>query len=101
MEDFTAIPTTGCNVLTSSDSISNYTQNVRKDFVFNGGKWILYRTQTALNNYDTSTYNCLNVYDSIDSYAVYKPFLYGLGFLLAVCVIVLFFKTIKGFLHGI
>lgn len=101
MEDFTAIPTTGCNVLTSSDTITNYTQNVRKDFVLSGGQWILYRTQTVMNNYDTSTYNCLDVPATIDSYALQKPFLYGLGFLLAVCVIVLFFKTIKGFLHGI
>lgn len=100
MEDFSAIPQSGCSVLTSSDTISNYNANIRKDFVLNGGKWYLYRTQTAINNYDTSTYNCLNV-TNLDSYAMYKPFLYGLGFLLAVCVIVLFFKTIKGFLHGI
>lgn len=101
MEDFSAIPETGCNFITSPDNITNLSGNIRKDYVLNGGKWILYRTQTAINNYDTSTYNCLDVPATIDSYALQKPFLYGLGFLLAVCVIVLFFKTIKGFLHGI
>lgn len=100
-DDVSAIPTTGCSVLTSDTSLSNYNGNVRKDFVFNGGKWYLYRTQTSnFNDYDVSSYNCIDV-SSLYSYSVYTPFLYGVGFLLFFFVLMLVFKTIKGFLHGI
>lgn len=100
-DDVSAIPSNGCNVLTSSDSISNYNGNTRKDFIQNGGKWYLYRTQTTnYGSYDTSNYSCIDV-ESINSYAVYQPFLYGLGFALFVFVLFFFIKTIKGLLYGI
>lgn len=100
-DDVSAISSGGCNVLSSSDTISNYNNNTRKDYVFNGGKWILYRTQyTSYGSYDTSNFNCIDV-TSLNSNAIFEPFIYGLGFLVFLVAIILFYKTIKGFLHVI
>ena len=100
-DDVSDIPITGCNVLSSSDTISNYNANVRKDFVFSGSKWYLYRTQTAnYGSYDISSYNCIDV-TKLNSNAVFQPFIYFLGFILFLVTVVLFYKTIKGFLHVI
>lgn len=100
-DDVSTIPSSGCSVLTSSDTISNYNGNIRKDFVQNGGKWYLYRTQIAnYGNYDISSYTCIDV-GTLNSYAVYQPFIYGLAFALFVFVLVFVIKTIKGFLYGI
>ena len=100
-DDVSAIPSSGCNVLSDSDYISNYNGNIRKDFVQVGGVWYLYRTQTTnYGSYDISNYNCINITD-LNSYAIYTPFIYGLAFLLFLVVVFVFFKTIKGFLHVI
>lgn len=100
-DDVSAIPSTGCSVLSSSDTISNYNNNTRKDFVYNGGTWYLYRTQTAsYGSYDTSSYNCINV-NNISSNAMFEPFFYFISFSLFAATLILFFKTIKGFLHVI
>ena len=100
-DDVSSIPTSGCSVLSSTDTISNYNGNTRKDYVQNGGKWYLYRTQTSnYGDYDTSSYSCINVGD-VNSYAVYEPFIYGLAFVLFVFVLAFVIKTIKGFLYGI
>lgn len=100
-DDVSQIPTTGCSVLSSSDTLTNYTGNVRKDFTFSGGKWILYRTQTNnYSNYDVSGYNCIVIGD-LKTYAIYEPFIYICAFGLFVFVIALFFKSVKGFLYGL
>lgn len=100
-DDVGQIPTTGCNVLTGSSYISNYNSNTKKDFVFNGSKWYLYRTQTSnYGNYDISSYNCIDV-TKLNSNSVFEPFIYGIGFLLFLVAVILFYKTIKGFLHVI
>lgn len=100
-DDVSAIPSDGCSVLTSSDTLSNYNGRTRKDFVQNGGKWHLYRTQYSTHNdYDVSNYNCISV-GSINSYAVYQPFLYAVAFGLFLVVLALVIKTVKGFLYGI
>lgn len=100
-DDISSIPNGGCNVLTGSSSLSNYNNNIRKDFIFSGSKWYLYRTQTAnYGSYDISPYNCIDV-TTLNSNAVFEPFIYGLGFCLFLVAVLLFFKTIKGFLHVI
>lgn len=100
-DDVSAIPTTGCNVLSSAGAISNYNGRVRKDYVQNGGVWYHYRTQTSTyNDYDISGYNCISV-ESLNSYAIYEPFVYGLAFLLFIVAVVLVVKTVKGFLYGV
>ena len=100
MDDVSDIPETGCTVLTSDRTVSNYNGNIRKDFVQNGGKWYLYRTQSSYNSYDISSYNCINP-SVLDSYAYYKPIFYGIGFALFVFVLALVIKTVKGFLYAI
>lgn len=97
-DDVSAIPTTGCSVLSSSDTISNYNGNTRKDYVQVGGVWHLYRTQTTnYGSYDISSYSCINL-DTINSYAIFQPFLYGLAFVLFLVVVVAFWKIIRGIL---
>lgn len=98
-DDVSAIDNTYCNVLSSPNSISSYHNNIRKDFVFVGGTWYLYRTQTAsYGNYDTSNYNCIDI-STLNSYAVYQPIIYAIAFMLFVFFIVLFYKVIKGVLY--
>ena len=99
-DDTSQIGSSGCSVLTSSDTISNYNGNTRKDVSYNGGKWYLYRTQYSnYGNYDISNYNCINV-ESLNTNAVFEPIFYGLAFLLFACVIIFVVKTVKGFLYG-
>ena len=99
-DDTSAIPSSGCSVITSTSTISNYNQNTRKDYIFNGGKWYLDRTQTAnFGNYDITGYNCIDVTD-LNSYSVYTPFFYAIAFALFVIVLCFVFKTIKGFIYG-
>ena len=99
-DDTSLIPSSGCNVLTGTGTLSNYSNNIKTDFVFNGGRWYQYRTQTSNFAYDTSGFSCIDV-SLLNSYEVYKPFLFGLAFLLFAFVLMLVFKTLKGFLHGI
>lgn len=96
-DDVTAIPSTGCNVLTGNNSITNYTGNTRKDFVQNGGKWILYRTQSTINQYDTSSYNCIDL-SILHSNAAFEPFFYLVAFSLFVAVVLLFRWSVRGIL---
>lgn len=98
-DDVSAIPESGCSVLSSPDTISNYNGRIRKDYIQNGGKWYFYRTQTSTySDYDISNYNCINV-QSLSSYAVFQPFIYGLAFILFGVVIVAFFKIIRGIIN--
>lgn len=100
-DDVVSIPTTGCSVLTGNSSLSNYNGRTRKDYIQNGGKWYLYRTQTSTySDYDITGYNCIDV-SSLSSYEIYTPIIYSIGFGLFIFTIVLFYKTIKGFIHGI
>ena len=94
-DDVSAIPSSGCSVMSSSDYISNYNGNVKKDFVFNGGKWYLYRTQTAsYGSYDISSFNCINVSD-LNSNAVYLPILHFISFFMVVVLGFVLFSIIR------
>lgn len=98
-DDVSQIPLTGCSVLSSSDTISNYSGNTRKDYVQNGGVWYLYRTQTSsYGNYDTSSYNCIDT-TTLNSYAVFTPFFYAVAFSLFLVVVFCFFKIIRGLIN--
>ena len=97
-DDVSEVPLTGCTVITGSSSLTNYSNNIRKDYIFNGGKWYLYRTQTNYNNYDVSSYNCINP-TSLESYNIYKPLLFGVALLLFICFFVLIYKVVKGFFY--
>lgn len=100
-DDVSAIPTTGCTVVTGNTSLSNYIGRTRKDYIFIGGTWYLYRTSTSnYSDYDISGFNCIQPSD-LNSYAVYTPIIYGVAFFLFICSVWLFFTTIKGFMYGI
>ena len=100
-DDVSAISNYGCNVLTGSNTLSNYNGNTRHDYIQNGGRWYLYRTQTSnIGNFDISSYNCIDI-STLKSYAIYEPFVYGFGFVLFLLTLWVFFKTIKGFMHAI
>lgn len=88
-DDTSAIPRTGCNVLSSSNVVTNYTGNTRRQFVFNGGKWILYQTSTSSYGYSTDGLNCIDV-STLNTNAQYQPIflMCALGlliFLIALC----------------
>ena len=94
-DDISSIPSGGCSVLTSSDTLSWYSGNTRKDFSLNGGRWVLYRTVTAnYGNYDISGYSCVDT-STLKSNAQFEPIYYGLAFGLFVFVLV-FLKWVFG-----
>lgn len=100
MDDVSAISSSGCNVISSNNSISNYLGNTRKDYVKNGGTWYLYRTQHSnYGDYDTSSYNCIDI-TTLNSFPYMTPIYYMIGFCLCAFTLILFFKTIKGILYG-
>lgn len=97
-DDVSAINSNWCNVISGEHSISSYSGNTRKDYVFNGGKWYLYRTQYSnYGNYDISMYECSNLSD-LNSNAQYVPFFYGMAFCLFVFVVLMVKWSIGGIL---
>lgn len=98
-DDVSAIPTSGCNVLTNTGSISNFNGNIRRDFVFNGGKWYLYRVQSSNFNYDTTPYSCLDV-STLSSHAELEPIIMFIPNILVIFVILAVFWVIKGLIYG-
>ena len=100
-DDVSAIPSSGCAVLTGSNSISFYPSTTQRiDFIFNGNKWYKYRTQNSNYGYDLCSYNCIDV-STLNSNAVFEPFIYGFGFVLFLVSLALVIKVVKGFLYGI
>lgn len=99
-DDTSNIVTSGCSVLSSNDIIDNYTNNIHRKYVFNGGKWFLSQTTSRTYDYDVSSYNCIDV-TTLNSNAIFEPFIYGLGFALFVVSVVLVFKSIKGMFYAV
>lgn len=92
-DDTSAIPRTGCNVLSSNNVVTNYTSNTRRQYTFNGGKWILYQTTTTTGGYSTAGLNCIDV-STLNTNAQFEPLflMCALGllvFLIALCKYVL------------
>lgn len=100
-DNIAAIPTGGCVVLTGDKSLSwfNSAHTQRKDFIFNGGKWYEYRTQTNNYGYDISQYTCLTELQlsELDTNAQYTGifFVCGLGF--ALLLFSLLYKILRLF----
>lgn len=82
-DDVSAIPTTGCNYLSSSSVIYNYYQNTRRTFVNIGGRWV----QTATQSYTSipTGYSCIDV-TTLSSNSNMLPIYYFIAFVLAVFV---------------
>lgn len=96
-DDVSQITTGGgwCNVLTSSESIIGYNGRNRRQYSFNGGRWYLWSSNTATNNYDISNYTCIDV-SQLNSYAVYEPFMAAIPALMVGASLMLVFWAIKG-----
>lgn len=95
-DDVSAIPTTGCNVLTGEKALTNYNQNVRKDFVFTGGRWILTRTSTAVNPYNITGYECIDV-STLSTNAQMVPVYFIGGVAAAIFVFALLYRLVRLF----
>lgn len=81
IDDFSAIPTSGCNVLTSATALSNYNNGIRYDFVNISGKWV--KTRESTYNSIPFGYVCNNL--DFTSYTYLEPF-----YQLSVIVMVVF-----------
>lgn len=97
-DDVSAIPTTGCNYLSNSETLYNYSSNVRRTYRLVGGKWIF----TQQDNYNTlpTGYQCIDITE-LSSNAVYEPFLYFVSFSLFIVCVYLFYFVIRKLLYAV
>lgn len=97
-DDVSSIPSGGCNVLTSSETLYNYNNGSRKTFRLVGGKWI----QTEHNNYQTlpAQYDCIDIAE-LSSNAVFEPILYFISFVLFIVCVYLFFYCVRKLVYAI
>lgn len=97
-DDVSSIPTSGCNVLTNSETIYNYSSGSRKTYRLVGGKWF----QTEHSNYQTlpTQYDCIDI-SQLSSNAVYEPFLYLVSFILFLVAVYLFFFCVRKLVYAI
>lgn len=95
-DDVSAIPTTGCNVVSNSTTIYNYNSNIRKTYVQIGGKW--FYTQSSTYSSIPTGYQCIDI-STINSKAEFYPIFIFLAFCLAVFVWIFVWKLIKPMLR--
>lgn len=83
IDDFSNIPTSGCNVLNSPTTIYNYNNGQRRTYYQVGGKWYF----SSLSTYSTmpSGAQCLNSLD-LSSKAEFYPVYIFIAFMLALSV---------------
>lgn len=99
-DDVSAIPTTGCNVLNSQNTIYNYNNGVRSSYVQIGGRWI--KNGETTYSYNPSGLVCItnDTLTSINSNAAYVPFYYMTAFILFSVSVLIFIKSIRGIFYG-
>lgn len=95
-DDVSAIPTTGCNVVSNSTTIYNYNSNTRKTYVQIGGKW--FYTQSSTYSSIPTGYQCIDI-STINSKAEFYPIFIFFAFCLAVFVWIFVWKLIKPMLR--
>lgn len=97
-DDISEIPTSGCNVLSNSQTLYNYHSGVRRTFRQVGGKWI----QTEHSNYQTLSpqYDCIDI-TKLSSNAVYEPILYFISLALFLIAVYLFFYCVRKLVYAI
>lgn len=91
-DDFSSVPSGGCNVFTSNSSLYHYSQGSRSTFLNFGGKWI----KTSTSSYSTipSGYECVDI-SSISSNSTWEPLYMAIAFALVVATIGLFWYVIR------
>ena len=96
-DDVSDIPTQGCNVLTSENTLLHYSNNIRTTFVQVGGRWIKTRTDSYASM--PSGYACIDV-SVLSSNAHIVPLLYMCSFGLFLVCAWLFFLVIRKMTNG-
>lgn len=97
-DDVSAIPTTGCNVLSNSETLYNYSNNVRRTYRQVGGKWIF--TEQTTYTQVPNQYQCISLND-LHSNAVFEPMLYFISFVLFIVCVYLFFYCIRKLVYAL
>lgn len=83
-DDISAIPTTGCNYISSPTVIYNYNNNIRRTYKAISGKWF-FTEQTTYTQIPNS-YQCSDI-SSISSFSYMMPIYAFIAFVLSVCVL--------------
>lgn len=89
-DDVSSIPTTGCNVIVSSDHIRNYNGYDYSDYFLMGDTWVFNQHNTSIRPYDVSTYACINPQDLHSQYSYMFP-IYQTMNLFVICALFAFF----------
>lgn len=97
-DDISSIPTSGCNVLSNSETLYNYNNSVRRTYRQVGGKWIFTEQQSYQNL--PSQYQCVDITE-LSSNAVYEPILYFISFALFIVAVYLFFYCVRKLVYAI
>lgn len=95
-DDVSAIPTTGCNIISSPDHIRNYTADryTYSDYYLMGDTWVKADQYTSSRQYDISTYQCINPQDLHSQYSYMYPIYETINFVLVGALFVFFFWLI-------
>lgn len=91
-DDFSAVPSGGCNSFNSVSSMYHYANNSRQTFTNFSGKWI----KTAETTYSTVPNNvvCVDL-STISSNATFEPVYMFFAYVLVLSVIGLFWYVIR------
>lgn len=82
--DFSDIPSTGCNYATSPTTIINRTGATNKTYTLIGNKFVL--TRITNSNYSDDTYQCINVNNLEWSHSELLPLYEFLALVCVICV---------------
>lgn len=91
-DDISAIPTSGCNYISSPTVIYNYNNNQRRTYKQIGGKW--FYTDSSSYNIIPSTAICSDI-SNISSNSEYLPIYQFIAFCLVAVTIILWFNVFR------
>lgn len=83
-DDTSAIPSTGCNYISSPTTIYNYSNNIRRTYKAISGKWY-FTDQTTYNTIPTG-YQCADI-SNLSSFSYMMPIFAFIAFVLSVVVL--------------
>lgn len=87
-QDVSAVPKTGCNVLSANGQITNYNGTTRRIYTLYGNTYKLYSQTYSNYGYDTSNYVCYtDLTDTLQSdFDVYIPMYHFMAIVSALLV---------------
>lgn len=95
-DDFSELPTNAsCYAIASESVIYTYSNSVRDTYTKMGSQWL--KTASSSYNIVPSNYRCFTYSDltNINSYEVFYPFFYTIGFVLAIFAFRFIWKIIR------